>query len=201
MQIPNIPSDTIYKFSTVLGVVLIVFTITYLFSNLEGRSLMAKNEMKEEVERYVDLAYMYGEIKHLEKELDTLIFKERLTVLKIQFRGNGYVPKFLESDLNPNMIYLYNLKNIESYIDPELLAKVDSLNSLKKRFDKYFLINETSEPFRKIQVFNKKLLQITAWLSIGIGFILTIWGFTTWNRVEKKKMKEIKIFAKDSAKK
>jgi len=186
MSLPNIPSDTIYKFSTVLGIFLISFTLFNWYKSLESKS----TENKEIINNAIERAYLRNEIKELESKLDTFCNKKNYKYRSSRIKTNFFLPKQL---LSKDSIYIdiYTLK-VKYSKDTSLISQVNILNYKKMTHEQRRCEMVIDIKSAKFKAFNSKIIKLFSFMTIILGFLMTIWGFKTWYKNEFKQQKELK---------
>jgi hypothetical protein len=213
--VPNLPTDNLYKFYAISGIVLILFTLTFetiILRDLEEKS----NRIKELIKiNELQTKYLYEDVLSLEKESE--ILKNELNEYSIEEDSTFDKSKALDKKLE-------KLKSNSGYRDylefyykhqTELIPEFGKLKEIMELTDKHVAKKREYE-IKSVEIESKKnelkdnLKNFKQFFYIGIylaiqGIFLSISGFRKWklkvqDKLDKKLELELKILENEERK-
>jgi len=206
--IPNLPTDNLYKFYAISGIVLILFTLTFetiVLSNLDEKS----HRIKELIKRSeLQTKHLYEDVLSLEKE--TKILKKEVNDYSIEkdstFDRSKTLDKKLEK-LKSNSDYRDYLEFYYKH-QADLIPEYEKLKEIMELSNKHIAKNreyeiKNAEIKSKNNELKENLKNFKLFFYFGIilmiqGFFLSVNGFRKWklkvqDKLDKKLDLELKI--------
>lgn len=197
MELSNIPTDSIYKFSAIIGLILLIAPLYILHIRVEQEYDNVRMREYQVNKMGVENIFIEKELTVLEAEFKTKIKSESHEVkTDREISTNWFSPKDVRKGLDVNF---KTYKPINKYSNDTLVLKTVSLLNQKSRHLLQNRLNLNTEfIIDNYYSFNTKALQISAGISMLIGTFLMIFGFKLWYKREEKKKKKQKKQKKKS---
>lgn len=161
----QLPTDSLYKFCALTGIILVLFSTFYPFSLSRDLSTKLENFNYEYKVMEAELAYTTTLIDNIEKIIST----------EVQIQNNTY-----KKD-SSKLILMYSNSEIKEMYKQLLILKKENYIS-KANLER---IRENMKQF----ISDIKFIMNIGYIGITIGGILTFFGFKMWWKIQKKQDK------------
>ncbi len=187
MQLPNLPTDNLYKFIALSGVFILI-TLLVLLNLSKSRILIEIDEIEtEEGELVFEMELKNLRTEEIGNELK--ILRERVD----EYKRKGYIES--DNDINSLLKKLKDSEEREYYqflykYEEKILPEIFTLNVIEAKCDELFELQNKTR-LNKMQVNRKRelirskyrRLKQDIWkyyLGIIISLIISIYGFVLW---------------------
>ncbi len=158
MNIPNLPTDNLYKFIAIAGIIIAIFPCFLLYNNVQELLIQAINNQTEVNVLNIETDYLNKELKHLENQT---------TILENDMQKKG-----LEKE---EVIFLHDetQKLYETHKEIELKTK-----ELKIKLEQ----TKNKDELHKFLVEQYRKFRFLTYILIFLGSFLSVCGFYCWYR-------------------
>ena len=193
ITIPNLPTDNLYKFKFLSGILILIFTcyiyVTQMYVIILNIDDAELNQVKYKIHKEIinkNYKLIDNEIKTFDKKFSSAynqVYKQKLDSEQFKFnlkdkKNNRERIKFLEQHLNQLLSIDQNAKNIE-------LLEI-KLSQLQEKTDALNLQFQISIKKAELEIQKLRYLAIFLLLLLTLGICLSYKGYKEWYELVQK---------------